>query len=105
MIHEYFPETNPELDSADYKENEARHLHLWERNSLNYPTVDTYLQWYDPLYDHVLRDSPEKRDNFAKVLEELNGLERHFRLAQNYLERDRHIAANFHPDWVRNGFD
>ena len=104
QVHRHFPKTNPEYKCDDSDANKNWHLHLWTINQPRF-TVDQLLKKFDPLFDHPLRESKTDREKFENVLNDLAGLERHFRLAQVYLARDRQIAKDFHKglgsEWVR----
>ena len=60
---------------------------------------------FDPMCDHPLREDDEKRKEIDNMLKSLSSLERHFRLARTYLDRNRAISKNFPKalgkNWVR----
>ena len=104
QVHHQFPKTNPDYECKDSDANKGWHLHLWDINQPKY-TAEQLLKKFAPLHDHSLQKSKVKLERFKKVLCDLVGLERHFRLAQVYLKRDRLIAKDFHKglgsEWVR----
>ena len=66
-------------------------MDLWTKNSAKYPTVKMLLNKFDPLCEHPLRTDKNLRAETQETLTNLTSLERHFRLANGYLKRDRAI--------------
>ena len=95
LIHMQFPETNPEYEYKDQEENKSWHLDLWRENNPKYPKLETYLKKFDPLFDHKAREDAQLKKKLEETLEDLFSLERHFRLARLYIQRNRNIAKNF----------
>ena len=85
FLHKVFPETNPEKDDK----YPSFHLDLWKKSPPKYIDFDTYLKRFDRLYDYPLRENAELRSKSENIISEMEGLERHFRLAQSYLLRNR----------------
>ena len=59
---------------------------------------------FDRLCDHPIREDLELRSKVESALKDLVSLERHFRLAKAYRNRNRAIAKNFEvlgSDWTR----
>ena len=103
IIHQHFPETNPEIEQKE--DFSSWHLDLWKPNPPKYPKAEVLLKKFDRLHDHDLRNNEEKRKAFDEVAENLNALEQHFRLSQAYLRRARKIEEDFcsvlGKEWVR----
>ena len=105
VVHEQFPETNPDFKYKNRERNKGWHLELWQQNYPKYPTTNMLLKKFDRLCEHPLRKDKKLRAEIDKHLVHLTSLERHFRLAMAYLKRGRAIQKDFNkalgPQWIR----
>ena len=80
-------------------------MDLYTKNPPIYRTVEQLLKKFDPLCEHPLRKNDKIRKKLEAAISDLKPLERHFRLSQTYLERERAITNNFNgalgKNWIR----